>query len=169
MTDPTVAELGAEVRDALNDISVRVGREPWAEDAHAALSVLITKCEQQEAVVKAAGPVLAQWLQGRADWNEGRGAMTTEERALKDALAACGVEIGWDETGLILTALAVSAQSEPFDPKFPHHVQGCICPRFHDIAPDLIADLTCPVHGIEGTDPGDKCAGYRRPSNRDKK
>jgi hypothetical protein len=44
----------------------------------------------------------------------------------------------------------------PFDPKFPNHSEGCICPRFDDIAPDLIADLTCPVHGVNGTDPGDK-------------
>ena len=41
------------------------------------------------------------------------------------------------------------------DERFPHHVEGCICPRFKDIAPDLIADLTCPVHGVGGTDPGD--------------
>jgi hypothetical protein len=38
------------------------------------------------------------------------------------------------------------------------HVEGCICPRFKDIAPDLIADLTCPVHGVNGTDPGDVIA-----------
>lgn len=42
------------------------------------------------------------------------------------------------------------------DPFFPSHVEDCICPRFRDIAPSLIADLTCPVHGINGTDPGDK-------------
>lgn len=55
-------------------------------------------------------------------------------------------------------ALAVSP-SEPVpqqaDPRFPHHVEGCICPRFGDIAPSLVADLTCPVHGVDGTDPGD--------------
>ncbi len=45
--------------------------------------------------------------------------------------------------------------SRPLDPKFPHHIEGCICPRFKDIAPDLIADLTCPVHGVNGTNPGD--------------
>lgn len=45
------------------------------------------------------------------------------------------------------------------DPMFPHHVEGCICPRFRDIAPSLIADLTCPVHGVNGTDPGDKIEG----------
>jgi len=42
------------------------------------------------------------------------------------------------------------------DERFPFHVEGCICPRFSDVAPNLIADLTCPVHGIDGTDPGDK-------------
>lgn len=45
--------------------------------------------------------------------------------------------------------------SKPLDPRFPNHVEGCICPRFKDIAPSLIADLTCPVHGVNGTDPGD--------------
>lgn len=42
------------------------------------------------------------------------------------------------------------------------HVGGCICPRFQDIAPNLIADLTCPIHGINGTDPGDKLVGEGR-------
>lgn len=32
----------------------------------------------------------------------------------------------------------------------------CICPRFEDIAPNRIADLTCPIHGVDGTNPGDK-------------
>jgi hypothetical protein len=39
---------------------------------------------------------------------------------------------------------------------FPFHVEGCTCPRFKDVAPSLIADLACPIHGINGTDPGDK-------------
>lgn len=42
-----------------------------------------------------------------------------------------------------------------WNPEFPNHVEGCICPRFKDIAPQLIADLTCPVHGVNGTNPGD--------------
>lgn len=33
--------------------------------------------------------------------------------------------------------------------------EGCICPQFADIGEARIADLTCPVHGTEGTDPGD--------------
>lgn len=41
------------------------------------------------------------------------------------------------------------------DERFPNHTEGCICPRFRDIAPALIADLTCPVHGGNGTNPGD--------------
>jgi hypothetical protein len=32
---------------------------------------------------------------------------------------------------------------------------GCICPYFRDTGGFRIADLTCPVHGVEGTDPGD--------------
>jgi hypothetical protein len=51
------------------------------------------------------------------------------------------------------------ADQPPVDEQFPFHVEGCICPRFRDIAPTLIADLTCPVHGIDGTDPGDKFPG----------
>jgi len=31
----------------------------------------------------------------------------------------------------------------------------CICPRFRDTGGFRIADLTCPVHGVNGTDPGD--------------
>lgn len=33
--------------------------------------------------------------------------------------------------------------------------EGCICPMFDDIGEYRIADLTCPVHGDEGSDPGD--------------
>lgn len=54
-------------------------------------------------------------------------------------------------------ALAGRGGAEP-DERFPFHVEGCICPRFNDVAPNLIADLTCPVHGVNGTDPGDKLA-----------
>lgn len=31
----------------------------------------------------------------------------------------------------------------------------CNCPRFGDTGGYRIADLTCPTHGIGGTDPGD--------------
>lgn len=33
--------------------------------------------------------------------------------------------------------------------------QECICSRFRDTGGYRIANLTCPVHGMEGTDPGD--------------
>jgi hypothetical protein len=33
--------------------------------------------------------------------------------------------------------------------------EGCICPMFTDIGEARIADLTCPVHGVDGTEPGD--------------
>ena len=39
----------------------------------------------------------------------------------------------------------------PVDPRPP----GCICPVFNDTGGYRIADLTCPVHGIKGTNPGD--------------
>ena len=31
----------------------------------------------------------------------------------------------------------------------------CNCPRFSDTGGFRIADLTCPIHGVNGTDPGD--------------
>ena len=38
----------------------------------------------------------------------------------------------------------------------PQEEPACICPRFSDLAEGtIIADLTCPVHGVNGTDPGD--------------
>lgn len=33
--------------------------------------------------------------------------------------------------------------------------EGCICVEFRDTGGFRIADLTCPVHGVSGTDPGD--------------
>lgn len=33
--------------------------------------------------------------------------------------------------------------------------EGCICPQFTDIGERRIADLTCPVHGVDGAEPGD--------------
>jgi hypothetical protein len=33
--------------------------------------------------------------------------------------------------------------------------EGCNCPLFKDVFPFRMADLTCPVHGVEGMDPGD--------------
>ena len=39
----------------------------------------------------------------------------------------------------------------PVDPRPP----GCICPVFADTGGYRIADLTCPVHGVGGTNPGD--------------
>lgn len=32
---------------------------------------------------------------------------------------------------------------------------GCICIMFRDVLPARVADLTCTVHGVGGTDPGD--------------
>lgn len=32
---------------------------------------------------------------------------------------------------------------------------ACSCPRFKDTGGYRIADLACPVHGVNGTDPGD--------------
>jgi hypothetical protein len=51
------------------------------------------------------------------------------------------------------------------DQDFPFHVEGCICPRFKDVAPNLVADLTCPIHGVQGSDPGDKLVQDERKEN----
>lgn len=61
---------------------------------------IIEERDKLRLVAEAAGPALAQWLQGRADWNSGAGAMTSEERVLKTALEACGITIGLDKSGL---------------------------------------------------------------------
>ena len=39
----------------------------------------------------------------------------------------------------------------------PENVEepSCTCPRFSDTGGYRIADLTCPTHGVGGTDPGD--------------
>lgn len=34
-------------------------------------------------------------------------------------------------------------------------IKRCICPRFTDTGGFRIADLACPVHGVDGTEPGD--------------
>lgn len=46
--------------------------------------------------------------------------------------------------------LTEAPKPEPF--KRP---EGCICAMFRDTGGFRIADLTCPVHGVGGTNPGD--------------
>lgn len=45
--------------------------------------------------------------------------------------------------------------------------EGCICIQFKDTGGFRIADLTCPVHGVGGTSPGDDYweTGDARPSH----
>lgn len=45
-------------------------------------------------------------------------------------------------------------RSGPFIQMWPVK-KVCVCIEFSDTAGYRIADLTCPVHGVEGTDPGD--------------
>lgn len=33
--------------------------------------------------------------------------------------------------------------------------EGCTCPWFHDTGGYRIADMNCPIHGLNGTHPGD--------------
>jgi hypothetical protein len=47
--------------------------------------------------------------------------------------------------GVMLVEIAPKEQEPP----------RCICPRFSDTGGFRIADLCCPVHGVDGTDPGD--------------
>jgi hypothetical protein len=42
--------------------------------------------------------------------------------------------------------------------------RGCTCQMFRDTGGFRIADLCCPVHGVEGTDPGDGYWGRKAPS-----
>jgi hypothetical protein len=44
--------------------------------------------------------------------------------------------------------------SEADNPRFIRP-EGCICTQFSDIGERRVADLLCPVHGEDGTDPGD--------------
>lgn len=73
-------------------------------------------------------------------------------------LAEFATEVGWKDLDAALVPLTDTPEETPLDPRFPHHVAGCICPRFNDITPSLIADLTCPVHGVKGKSPGDLLA-----------
>jgi len=50
--------------------------------------------------------------------------------------------------------LAVERLAEELDPERPV-TDACICPRFTDTGGFRIANLTCPVHGVNGTHPGD--------------
>lgn len=55
--------------------------------------------------------------------------------------------------GMQKVVVATREEAEE-NPRFVRE-EGCICPQFSDIGERRIADLTCPVHGSEGTDPGD--------------
>ena len=48
--------------------------------------------------------------------------------------------------GLAIVDIASAGQTIP---------PACTCPRFTDTGGFRIADLCCPVHGTDGTDPGD--------------
>lgn len=37
----------------------------------------------------------------------------------------------------------------------PATTDTCICPRFKDTGGYRIADLQCPIHGVDGSNPGD--------------
>lgn len=47
------------------------------------------------------------------------------------------------------------AAADPPRPEPFRRPEGCICRMFGDTGGVRIADLTCPVHGVGGTDPGD--------------
>ena len=54
-------------------------------------------------------------------------------------------------------ALVLAAAGSPTGEETPR----CICPRFGDLAEGtIVADLTCPIHGVNGTDPGDVIPGW---------
>jgi hypothetical protein len=65
------------------------------------------------------------------------------------ALAALEVLARSDVTPEGLLVLEIAPREKPAEPP------RCICPRFRDTGGVRIADLCCPVHGVDGTDPGD--------------
>lgn len=46
-------------------------------------------------------------------------------------------------------------QQESLPDRTAPPIVSCICPRFRDTGGFRIADLTCPIHGVNGSDPGD--------------
>ena len=53
-----------------------------------------------------------------------------------------------------MVVAATQGEEVTDDPRFIRP-EGCICPMFTDIGEYRIADLTCPIHGVDGTEPGD--------------
>lgn len=88
-----------------------------------------------------------------------------------DAVRAYAKAHRWDDAPASTLAVYVDqladalevARSEVAKPDRPA-TEGCICPRFTDTGGFRIADLCCPVHGVNGPEPGD---GYWVPRELD--
>ena len=59
---------------------------------------------------------------------------------------------GWLTLVRRLREMVVASEAD--NPRFIRP-EGCICTQFSDIGERRVADLLCPVHGEDGTDPGD--------------
>lgn len=70
---------------------------------------------------------------GNLDWENPDGSWTMLTPAVAQRLCA-----------------ALAAHDTP-----PPAAQPCTCPRFRDTGGLRIADLGCPIHGVDGSDPGD--------------
>jgi hypothetical protein len=62
---------------------------------------------------------------------------------------ARSLDIELDVTGAVLREIAGDVAGAATA------ASRCVCPRFGDTGGFRIADLCCPVHGTNGTDPGD--------------
>ena len=75
-------------------------------------------------------------------------ARTSED--LRLALRVLDAAVQVRNVSAVLTAALDALEAEDVQPK-----ALCICPHFRDTGGFRIADLTCPVHGVNGTEPGD--------------
>jgi hypothetical protein len=69
--------------------------------------------------------------------------------AVREARTCASCRAHWERARAAIDAYEARVQAPAGEPE-------CICPRFRDLPEGtIIADLTCPVHGVDGTDPGD--------------
>lgn len=74
-----------------------------------------------------------------------------------------------DDIGRTMRRVSLPPDAVPgtFVAPTPENVEEptCNCPRFSDTGGFRIADLTCPIHGVNGTDPGDGMWDDSTPEN----
>jgi hypothetical protein len=122
--------------EAATRIEALDGALEWICDREPALVL-----EAMQAVVAAERDDLKRWHDIHAE-----GASGLLERAEKAEAEAAVMRGQLEQLGFPFdTGALAAAEREP----------NCICPHFTDTGGFRIADLTCPVHGPSGTNPGD--------------